>query len=71
MSKKDARLEFIRLIAESPDPETMPGAHLTSKGRAALAFATLYNFREKARDLLHEKREPLNIGEYIDANTDD
>lgn len=44
--------EFLRTIAESPDIETLPGAHLTDAGRAELAFAALNYFKGNARELL-------------------
>lgn len=56
-------------IANSPDPETMPGAHLTDQGRATLAFVALGNFRQKAKDLLANR--PFDIGAYIDEHTED
>jgi len=58
---------LLKLIAESADPETMPGAHLTAKGRAALAFASLANFRKQAKDILAD--EPFNVGAYLDQHS--
>lgn len=60
--------QFVELIASSPDPERMPGGHLTNDKRAELAFAALRNFRAKAKELLGP--QAFDIGAYIDAHTD-
>lgn len=60
--------KFVEMIASSPDPERMPGAHLTNDARAALAFAALKNFRAKAKELLGP--QPFDIGAYIDEHTE-
>ena len=46
-----------KLIANSPDPETMPGPHLSEKFRAELAFSALANFRKKAKAILEDGKD--------------
>jgi hypothetical protein len=44
--------EALEEIADVQNPETFPGAHLTDKGRAQLAFAVINNVRKTAADAL-------------------
>lgn len=60
-------MKFIEMVANAPNPETMPGTHLSDEARAKLAFAALNNFRSKAKDLLGP--QPFDIGVYIDDNS--